>query len=95
MASMIYGVRRNGKKGLGCKENGKPGESQKVKLKSLYEHFVPVGTELDFSSQTHKLTKGNNSVLKPKYHAQISFDYPSAQRSKVVRNSGRTKKRGP
>ena len=58
-------------------------------------HFVPAGTELDISAQTQKHTKGKNSVLKPKYHAQIPHDYPSAKRPKVVRNSGKTNKRGP
>lgn len=65
MASMIYEVSRNGKKGLGCTETGKPDESHKVKLKPLYEHFVPADTELACSAQTWK----KNLVLKPKYHA--------------------------
>jgi hypothetical protein len=33
--------------------------------------------------------------LKPKYHAQIPYDYPFAQRPKIVRNFGKTNKRGP
>lgn len=63
-------------------------------MKSLYEHFMPVGAEIDVSTQTQKLTKDNNSVLKPKYHAQISLDYPVAQRPKGVRNSEKTNKGG-
>ena len=97
MASMIYGVSKNGKKGLGCIETRKPDEHQKVKSKPLYKHFMPVGTELDCSAQTqkHAQTRIKNSVLKPKYHAQISLDYPAAKKPKVVKNSRRTNKRGP
>lgn len=52
MTSMIYGVSINGKIGLGCTETRKPDESQKVKPKPLYEHFVSVGIELDNFAQT-------------------------------------------
>lgn len=62
---MIHGVRRIGNKSLGYIETGKLDESQKVKLKPLYEYFVPADTELDYSAQTQK----KNSVLKPEYHA--------------------------
>ena len=58
-------------KGLGRIETLKSDESQKVKPKPLYEHFVFAGTELDVYAQTQKHTKGMNSILKPKYHAQI------------------------
>jgi hypothetical protein len=95
MASLIYGVSRNDRKGLGCIESIKPDKSQKVKPKPLYVHFVLAGTELDTSAQTQKHTKDKNYVLKPKYHAQISHDYPSAKRPKVVRNSRKANKRGP
>ena len=56
-------------------------------------HFVPAGTELDISAQ--KRTKDKNSVMKPKYHAQILHDYPYAKRLNVMRNSGKTNKKGP
>ena len=48
MASLIYGVRRNSKKGLGCTKTIKLDESQKVKPKSLYVHFVSADTNLIF-----------------------------------------------
>lgn len=94
---MIYGVSINRQKGLGCTITRKPDESQKVKSKPLYKHFMPVGTELDCSAQTqkHAQTRIKNSVLKPKYHSQISLDYTAAKKPKVVKNSRRTNKRGP
>lgn len=54
MVSLIYGVSINDKKDLGCKKTIKSDERQKVKLKPLYEHFVPAGTKLDFSAQMCK-----------------------------------------
>lgn len=52
MDFIIYGVSRNGKKCLCYTETGKPDESQKIKLKPLYEHFALAGIELDSSAQT-------------------------------------------
>ena len=96
---MIYGVSRNGRRGLGCIERimdiPKYDESQPIKLIPLYDHFVPSGTKLDCSELVKALPHTQNSNSTPKYHAQIPLDYPVAQKPKVVRNSGKTNKRGP
>ena len=52
MASMIYGVSRNGRKGLGYSGSSKQiDETLVVKPRPLSEHFVPYGTELECSKQ--------------------------------------------
>ena len=99
---MIYGVSRNGKKGLGYSGSSKPiDETLAVKSRPLSEHFVPSGTELECSKQdsssgskSQSLTQKKKSS-KPKHRAQISYDYPVAQTSKGVRTSGKANKKGP
>ena len=59
-------------------------------------HFVHAGIESDISTQTQKHTKGKNSVLKSKYHAQVRHDYPYAKRPKVVKKTmGKLTKKDP
>src|ERR1044072_1014548 len=46
MASLIYGVSRNNKKGLGYSEPYEKHKTLNVKPKALYEQFVPSGTHV-------------------------------------------------
>ena len=101
MASMIYGVSRNGHRGLGYSGPSKPiDESLRVKPIPLFKQFVPAGSNLNDSelksfdfvtSQTQ--TQKKNSKFK--YHAQIPLDYSTARKSKGVRTSGKTNQKGP
>ena len=97
LASMIYGVSRNGRRGLGCVESildmPKFDKRQPIKLIPLYDHFVPSGTKLECSELVKALPRTQKSDTK--YHAQIPLDYPVAPKPQVVRNSGKTNKRGP
>jgi hypothetical protein len=99
MASMIYGISRSGKDGLGYS-----GPRRKVKLpipkpKPLYEHFMPDGTEIR-SSDKKPSGVGNpkpykKNFLKKKNSVQIPFHYPIRNTPKVVRTSRKTNKKGP
>ena len=98
---MIYGVSRNGRKGLGYSGPSKPIDETLIVIpKPLFEHFVPSGTELECSEQvsadlSESQSQTQKETSKPKYHAQIPFDYPVAQNSKDVRTSGNANKKGP
>lgn len=58
---------------------------------------MSAGTELDYFAQTHKpeQTQKKKLILKSKYYAQIPLDYHASQKPKVVKNYGKTNKRGP
>ena len=81
MASMIYGVSRNGRKGLGYSGPSKPiDETPFVIPKPLSEHFVPSGSELKCSKQDssdliESQPQTQKETSKPKYHAQIPLEY--------------------
>src|ERR1044072_8673265 len=53
MASLIYGVSRNNKKGLGYSEPYGKHKTLNIKPKALYEHFVPSGTKVRSSEPVH------------------------------------------
>src|ERR1044072_6141134 len=99
MASLIYGVSRNNKKGLGYSEPYGKHNTLNTKPKSLYEHFVPSGTKVRSPEPIH--SKGNqrqpqkkNKSLRAKPHAQISLDYSESRAPRVYRSSGKTNKKG-
>src|ERR1044072_5235131 len=101
MASLIYGVSRNNRKGLGY---SKPYENHKTlnkKPKALYEQFVPSGIHVGSSEPTHsegsqRQPQKKNKSSRTKSHAQIPLKYSAAQAPKVPRTSGKnSNKRGP
>src|ERR1044072_4954416 len=102
MASLIYGISNNNRKGLGYSEPYENHKNMNKKPKSLYEKFVPSGTHVRSSEPTH--SKGSrrqpqkrNKSVRPKAHAQIPLKYPAAKSPKVLRTSGKkkTNKKGP
>ena len=101
MASMIYGVSRNGSRGLGYSGQSKIiDETLSIKPKHLFRHFVIAGTKLkcpkqEGSDTTVAKTQTQKETSKPKYHAQISHDYPVTQKSKGFRTSGLLTKEDP
>src|ERR1044072_6943118 len=101
MASLIYGVSRNNKKGLGYSEPYENHKTLNKKPKDLYELFVPSGTHGGSSEPTHSEGSQRQPQKKikssrTKSHAQIPLKYSAAQAPKVPRTSGKkTNKRGP
>ena len=100
MASLIYGVSRNNKKGLGYSEPYGKHKTLNTKPKALYEHFVPSGTKVRSSDPVHskvgqRQPQKKNKSLRARPHAQISLDYSEARASRVFRTSGKTNKKGP
>src|ERR1044072_1730297 len=101
MASLIYGVSNNTRKGLGYLE---PYDNHKIlnkKPKALYEQFVPSGTHVRSSEPTHsegsqRPPQKRNKSSRTKPSAQIPLRYSTAQTPKAPRTSGKkTDKRGP
>src|ERR1044072_1251375 len=102
MASLIYGVSRNNKKGLGYSEPYEKHKTLNKKPKDLYEQFVPSGPHVRSSEPVHsegsqrQPQKKKNKSSRTKPHAQIPLKYSAAQAPKVPRTSGqKTNKRGP
>ena len=103
IASMIYGVSRNGSRGLGYSGPSKKiDETLNVKPKALSEHFVLTNTNFKCPEQegsdttiAQTQTQTQKETFKPKYHVQISHDYPVAQKSKGFRTFVTYNKRGP
>src|ERR1044072_347069 len=88
MASMIYGVSRNKKKGLGYSEPYGKYKILNTKPKSLYEHFVPSGTKVRSSDPIHsevgqRQPQKKNKSLRTKSNAHISLDYSVAGAPRV------------
>ena len=98
MASLIYGVSRNNKNGLGYSGPQKVNEGNSKKLKPLYDQFVPSGTEVRTSdsdqAESSKSQKRNKSS-KTKPHAQVPLKYPKTRAPQVPRTSGKTNPKGP
>src|ERR1044072_4917943 len=101
MASLIYGVSNNNRKGLGYSEPYENHKNLNKKPKSLYEKFVPSGTHVRSSEPvqsegSRRQPQKRNKSSGTKSHAQIPFKYSAAQAPKVTRTSGKkTNKRGP
>src|ERR1044072_5277875 len=97
MASLIYGVSRNNKKGLGYSGPLKENKDPSKKPKSLYDQFVPSGTEVRTSdsdqAESSKSQKRNKSS-KAKPHAQVPLKYPKTRAPQVPRTSGKTNPKG-
>src|ERR1044072_6772863 len=80
MASMIYGVSRNKKKGLGYSESYRKNKTLIAKPKSLYEQSVPSGIKVRSSNPAHsegsrRQPQKRNKSLRIKPHAQKSLDH--------------------
>src|ERR1044072_5908834 len=100
MASKIYGVSRNKKKGLGYSEPYEKHKTLNVKPKALYEQFVPSGTHVRSSEPvqsggSQRRPQKKNKSSRAKSYAQTLLKYSAAQAPKVPRTSGKTNKRGP
>src|ERR1044072_3051301 len=100
MASLIYGISRNKKKGLGYSEPYGKHKTLNTKPKTLYEHFVPSGTHVRSFEPVHseggqRQPQKKNKSSRTKPHAQIALDYSEARAPKVFRTSGKTNKKGP
>ncbi|XP_050897905.1 uncharacterized protein LOC127104794 [Lathyrus oleraceus] len=95
MASMIYGVSRNGTRGIGydydeeydCEKDDKPN--------TLQTYFVSSGKKNGFVPKGRTVSK---SKAKAKPHSCFNHEfrnkYPS-QKTKFVKNSGKTNLKGP
>src|ERR1044072_7269234 len=100
MASLIYGVSRNDKKGLRYSEPYGKHKTLNTKPKTLYEQFVPSGTHVRSSEPVHseggrRQPHKKNKSSRTKPHAQIALDYSEARTPRVFRTSGKTNKKGP
>src|ERR1044072_238830 len=101
MDSLIYGVSRNNREGLGYSEPYENHKTLNKKPKALYEQFVPSGTHVRSSEPNHsegsqRQPQKRNKSSWTKSHAQIPTKYSAAQTPKVPRTSGKkTNKRGP
>src|ERR1044072_1299263 len=98
LASLIYGVSRNNKNGLGYSGPQKENEGNSKKLKPLYDQFVPSDIEVrtsnsdqDESSKSQKRNK--SSEAKP--HAQVPLKYPKTRAPQVPRTSVKANPKGP
>ena len=88
------------KKGLGYSEPYGKDKILNTKPKSLYEHFVPSGTDVRSSDPIHsevgqRQPQKKNKSSRTRSHAQISLEYYVARSPRVFRTSGKTNKRGP
>src|ERR1044072_758035 len=100
MASLIFGVSNNNRKGLGYSESYENHKNLIKKPKSLYEQFVPSGTHVRSSEPvqsggSQRRPQKKNKSSRAKSYAQIPLKYSAAQAPKVPRTSGKTNKRGP
>lgn len=95
MASMIYGVSRNKTKGISYDFDEESNSEKDDKPKSLHSHFVP------FGKQNVVVLKGktfSKSKAKAKVHSHFNYAYMytyPTQKSKFVKNSRKTNKKGP
>src|ERR1044072_974698 len=97
MASLIYGVSRSLKNGLGYSESCKTLNTKPI---ALYEHFVPSGThvrssEPGSSKGGKRRPQNKDKSLRNKPHAQIELDYSKVKAHRTLRSSGKTNKKGP
>ena len=100
MASLIYGVSNNNRKGLGYSEPYENHKNLNKKPKALYEQFVPSGTHVRSSEPTHsegsqRQPQKRNKSSKTKNHAQRASDYSKVKTPRTFRSSGGTNKKGP
>src|ERR1044072_106045 len=98
MASLIYGVSRNNKKGLGYSGPQKENEDNNKKPKPLFDHFVPSGTEVRTSDSDQaeiSNSQKRNKSSKAKPHAQVPLKYSKTRASQVSRTSGKANPKGP
>lgn len=94
MASMIYGVSRNGTRGIGYDSDNKYDSGKDEKTNSLQSHFVPSGKQNGMMPKGRTVSKPKSKV---KHHSLLNhafmYKYP-AQKLKLVKNSEKTNPKG-
>ena len=91
MASMNYGVSRNGTRGIGYDSYEESYSEKEDKPNTLHSYFVSVGFVQKEKPSSVPRAK---PIAKPFRFNSCKYDY-SAAKPKVGKNSGNTNKKGP